>query len=57
MFTAGPKGIAAEAAGDRRAAILHLRWFVEQVDKPRAGIADQVKDAKAKLARLITKGG
>jgi hypothetical protein len=31
--------------------------FVELVDRPPAGIADQVADAKARLARLISKGG
>jgi hypothetical protein len=56
-YTAYQRGVAAEAAGDRRAAILHLRRFVELVDRPPAGIADQVADAKARLARLIAKGG
>ncbi|HSA56503.1 MAG TPA: serine/threonine-protein kinase [Gemmatimonadaceae bacterium] len=56
-YTAYERGIAAEAAGDRRAAILHLRRFVELVDKPPPGIIDQVNDAKARLARLTTRGG
>ena len=56
-YTSYQRGVAAEAAGDQRAAILHLRRFVELVDQPPAGIADQVSDAKARLARLVNRGG
>jgi hypothetical protein len=51
------RGIAAEAAGERRDAILHLRRFVDQVDRPPPGIVDQLNDAKARLARLIARRG
>jgi tetratricopeptide (TPR) repeat protein len=49
------RGLAAEAAGDRRAAILHLRRFVTFVDRPPPRLADQIRDAKARLARLLAK--
>jgi serine/threonine-protein kinase len=56
-YTAYQRGIAAEAAGDRRAAILHLRQFVELVDLPPPAIEDQIADAKARLARLVARSG
>lgn len=51
------RGIAAEASGDRRAAILHLRRFVDQVDRPPASLVDQITDARARLARLVATSG
>ena len=56
-YTAYQRGIAAEAAGDRRAAILYLRRFVESVDQPPPALADQVRDAKARLEKLVSRGG
>ena len=56
-YTAYQRGIAAEAAGDRRAAILYLRRFVEFVDRPPPAIADQVKDAKSRLEKLVSRAG
>ncbi len=46
------RGLAAEAAGDRRAAILHLQRFVGWVDRPGPALQQQVADAKQRLARL-----
>jgi hypothetical protein len=54
-YSSYQRGLAAEAAGDRRAAILHLRRFVTFVDRPPPRLADQIRDAKARLARLLAK--
>ena len=56
-YTSYQRGLAAEAAGDHRAAILHLRRFVDFVDMPPAALTDQVNDAKARLARLMDRSG
>ena len=51
------RGLAAEAAGNRRAAIFHLRRFVDFVDTPPPALVDQVNDAKARLSRLMDRSG
>ena len=56
-YTSYQRGLAAEAAGDHRAAILHLRRFVDFVDMPPPALTDQVNDAKARLARLMDRSG
>ncbi|HEX6317102.1 MAG TPA: serine/threonine-protein kinase [Gemmatimonadaceae bacterium] len=56
-YSSYERGIAAEAAGDRGAAIMHLRRFVTFVDRPPPNLRNQVEDAKARLARLLTRGG
>ena len=56
-YSSYQRGLAAEAAGDRRTAILHLRRFVDFVDRPPPSLQDQIRDAKARLSRLIEKGG
>jgi hypothetical protein len=54
-FTSYQRGLAAEAAGDRRAAILHLRRFVDAVDRPPSTLAQQLADARSRLARLLAR--
>ena len=56
-FNSYERGIAAEAAGDQRAAIRHLRNFIVSVDRPPPTLRSQVDDAKARLARLQRKAG
>ncbi len=53
-YSAYERAVAAEAAGDRAAAIRNLQLFIRSTDKAPPGLLQQRTDAEERLARLVS---